>query len=32
MLSYFGLQERLKRTEGLVARWDEALLGQEKTQ
>jgi len=32
MLSYFGLQERLKRTERLVARWDDALLGQEMTQ
>jgi hypothetical protein len=32
MLSYFGLQERLKRTERLVARWDDALLGQETTQ
>ncbi|MEK7476197.1 MAG: hypothetical protein AAB152_11280 [Candidatus Coatesbacteria bacterium] len=32
MLSYFGLQERLKRTERLVDRWDNALLGQEMTQ
>lgn len=32
MLSYLGLQERLKRTEQLTARWDNALLSQEMTQ
>ena len=32
MLTYIGLQERLKRMDRLVARWDDALLGQETTQ